>query len=74
MSIEGKWRIIEMDLWDQEAIDLLGPAFINSRVNGASSGSLRLMGAWTAGTGGAGGPRSPAKAMTNVIGRVAAAG
>jgi hypothetical protein len=28
MSIEGKWRITEMDLWDQEAIDLLGPAFI----------------------------------------------
>ena len=28
MSIEGKWRITEMDLWDQEAIDLLGAAFI----------------------------------------------
>ena len=28
MAIEGKWRITEMDLWDQEAIDLLGPAFI----------------------------------------------
>jgi len=27
-SIAGKWRITEMDLWDQEAIDLLGPAFI----------------------------------------------
>jgi hypothetical protein len=28
MSINGKWRITEMDLWDQDAIDLLGPAFI----------------------------------------------
>ena len=27
-NISGRWRITEMDLWDQEAIDLLGPAFI----------------------------------------------
>lgn len=25
---QGKWRIAEMDVWDNEAIDLLGPAFI----------------------------------------------
>lgn len=24
----GKWRIVEMDPWDADAIDLLGPAFI----------------------------------------------
>jgi hypothetical protein len=23
-----EWRIAEMDVWDNEAIDLLGPAFI----------------------------------------------
>jgi hypothetical protein len=28
MGIAGKWRIAEMDLGDQDAIDLLGPAFI----------------------------------------------
>lgn len=28
MSFAGRWRIVEMDLWDREAIDLLGPAFI----------------------------------------------
>ena len=28
MNIIGKWRIAEMDLWDREAIDLVGPAFI----------------------------------------------
>lgn len=28
IGIAGKWRIAKMDLWDQEAIDLLGPAFI----------------------------------------------
>ena len=27
-NISGKWRITEMDLWDQKTIDLLGPAFI----------------------------------------------
>jgi hypothetical protein len=27
VSIEGRWRIVEMELWDAEAIDLLGPAF-----------------------------------------------
>ena len=26
MSIAGRWRIVEMDLWDQEALDLVGPA------------------------------------------------
>jgi uncharacterized protein YndB with AHSA1/START domain len=24
----GRWRIVEMELWNPEAIDLLGPAFI----------------------------------------------
>jgi hypothetical protein len=28
MSIEGRWRIVEMELWDRDAIELLGPAFI----------------------------------------------
>ena len=28
MSIAGRWRIVEMDLWDQEALDLVGPATI----------------------------------------------
>ena len=28
MSVTGAWRIVEMDLWDAEAINLLGPAYI----------------------------------------------
>ncbi len=28
MSLMGKWRITEMDLWDLEDIDLMEPAFI----------------------------------------------
>lgn len=39
--IAGKWRIVEMDLWDREAIDLLGPAFIEFSVDG--EGSFRFI-------------------------------
>jgi hypothetical protein len=28
MNIAGKWRITEMEVWDRDAIDLVGPAFI----------------------------------------------
>jgi hypothetical protein len=28
MSVTGRWRIVEMELWDADAIDLLGPGFI----------------------------------------------
>ena len=27
-KLKGLWRIVEMDLWDNDAIDLVGPAFI----------------------------------------------
>jgi hypothetical protein len=29
MSIDGRWRIVEMELWDHDAIDLLGPGRIH---------------------------------------------
>jgi hypothetical protein len=41
MSIAGKWRITEMDLWDQDAIDLLGPAFIE--FGNGRSGQFRFI-------------------------------
>ena len=25
----GKWRIIEMELWDKEYLDMVGPAYIH---------------------------------------------
>jgi hypothetical protein len=28
MRIAGTWRISEMELWDREGIELMGPAFI----------------------------------------------
>ena len=30
----GSWRIVEMDLWDRDAIDLVGPAFIELNADG----------------------------------------
>jgi hypothetical protein len=27
-DLTGRWRIVEMDLWDQDALDLVAPAFI----------------------------------------------
>jgi len=32
--LEGRWRIVEMDLWDQEAIDLVEPGFIELAEDG----------------------------------------
>jgi hypothetical protein len=33
MSVNGAWRIVEMDLWDAEAIDLLGPGYLQLGVD-----------------------------------------
>ena len=41
MSLAGKWRITEMDSWDREAIDLVGPAFIE--FGKGRSGSFRFI-------------------------------
>lgn len=37
----GRWRIEEMDLWDRDAIDLLGPAFVE--INSDGTGSFRFI-------------------------------
>ena len=36
-SITGRWRITEMDNWDQEAIDLVQPGFIEFGEDGLGS-------------------------------------
>jgi hypothetical protein len=41
MGVTGAWRIVEMDLWDAEAIDLLGPGFI--KFGGDRSGRFRFI-------------------------------
>lgn len=39
--VTGSWRIVEMDLWDADAIDLLGPAFIE--IDKGATGSFRFI-------------------------------
>jgi len=41
MRIAGKWRITEMDVWDQDAFDLMGPAFFS--FDDRLSGSFRFI-------------------------------
>ena len=41
MNLTGRWRIVEMDLWDLEAIDLMGPAFIEFQAD--QTGSFRFI-------------------------------
>jgi len=36
-SITGRWRITEMDNWDQETIDLVQPGFIEFGEDGLGS-------------------------------------
>lgn len=51
MSIDGRWRIGETELWDEDAIDLLGPAFveIGPRDDGSELSKLltAAAGSWT---------------------------
>ena len=37
----GRWQIVEMDLWDRDAIDVLGPAFVETGADG--TGSFRFV-------------------------------
>lgn len=39
--LAGRWRITEMDMWDREAIDLIGPGFIEFAKNG--TGQFRFI-------------------------------
>ena len=34
MKIEGRWRIVEMDLWDRDYLDLVEPAYIEFDARG----------------------------------------
>jgi hypothetical protein len=38
MNLTGRWRITEMDLWDLDAVELVGPAFIE--LNATGTGTL----------------------------------
>jgi hypothetical protein len=43
--IEGRWRIVETELWDQEALDLVVPAYIRFDRKGLGEMQLIAIGA-----------------------------
>lgn len=71
MSVLGTWRIVDRDPWDQDAVDLVAPGFIEFEpdslgsfgfiaVEGASTGQSRCATVTPASS-------SPGGAMTRVI-------
>jgi hypothetical protein len=40
LPFQGRWRIAEMDLWDNEALDLVQPAFLEFKGN---EGEMRFI-------------------------------
>ena len=40
-ALTGTWRIVDMELWDADVLDLLGPAFIEFDADG--QGSFRFV-------------------------------
>lgn len=37
MSVVGRWRIVDMELWDQDAVDLIAPGFIEFQPDATGS-------------------------------------
>jgi hypothetical protein len=46
MPLTGRWRIVEMDLWDREAIDLLEPGFIEFAEDGTGQFGFIAVRGW----------------------------
>lgn len=44
-AIKGKWRIVEAEMWDQEALDLVVPAYITFGRDGLGEMQLIAIGA-----------------------------
>ncbi len=48
MNIVGRWRIVDMELWDQDAVDLVAPGFIEFQPDATGSfGFIAVRAAWT---------------------------
>lgn len=45
-DLTGRWRILQMDLWDRDALDLVGPAFIEFRPDHTGSFGLIAVRGW----------------------------
>jgi hypothetical protein len=50
--VEGRWRIVETDMWDRDALDLVVPAHITFGRNGV--GEMQLINMSTRSVGGLG--------------------
>ncbi|MEV0051018.1 hypothetical protein AB0H34_11040 [Saccharopolyspora shandongensis] len=46
MSLTGRWRIVEMDMWDRDAIDLEGPGFIELAKDGTGQFGFIAVHGW----------------------------
>jgi hypothetical protein len=46
MSVAGRWRIVETELWDSDALDLVGPAFIEFGEDRAGSFGFIAVQGW----------------------------
>ncbi|MBB5152933.1 hypothetical protein [Saccharopolyspora phatthalungensis] len=46
MSLAGRRRIVEMDMWDRNAIDLEGPGFIEFAADGTGEFGLVAVHGW----------------------------
>ena len=45
-EFSGRWRITAMDLWDQDAVDLVGPGTVELRVDGTGTMHFIAVEAW----------------------------
>jgi hypothetical protein len=46
MGLTGRWRIVEMDMWDQDAIDLVRPGFIEFDEDGTGQFGFIAVRGW----------------------------
>jgi hypothetical protein len=46
VRLTGRWRIVEMDLWDREAIELVGPGFIEFGEDGTGEFGFIAVRGW----------------------------
>jgi hypothetical protein len=46
-EVEGRWRIVEMELWDQDALDLVEPAYIDFAPDGTGQFGFIALRGWT---------------------------
>ncbi|MGH3784345.1 MAG: hypothetical protein ACRDRO_27935 [Pseudonocardiaceae bacterium] len=46
MPLTGRWRIVEMDMWDRDAIDLVEPGFIEFAGDGTGQFGFIAVRGW----------------------------